>query len=342
MIGLVVLPRIRDYWSRNSYLKNEKLSSVFTRNRFQFILSALRINNDPARRKDKLKKIRPIIDFLKRKFREKCTVSNNLSIDESMIKFKGRSSMKQYLPNKPIKRGFKVWVMADSNFGYVFDFNIYTGKSKDKKETCLDEQVVLNFAQTLEHSFHKLFFDNYFMSISLLKKLSEINQYGCGTIQKNRKNLPRDLRSDRNLKRGEMDSRFSTNFCIKKWKDKRSVLIASNYLAGEDKEIARRESDGRKIFIVQPAEINEYNKYMGGVDHHDQMLALYNRDRKAYKYWHRIFFYLIKMTVTNAYFLSIMHGSKLSYREFLFSVSESLIESGTESSKRRSERLKNK
>lgn len=35
--------------------------------------------------------------------------SRNLSIDESVIAFKGRSTMKQFMPMKPIKRGFKVW-----------------------------------------------------------------------------------------------------------------------------------------------------------------------------------------------------------------------------------------
>ena len=31
-------------------------------------------------------------------------------IDEAMITFKGRSSMKQYMPMKPTKHGFSVWV----------------------------------------------------------------------------------------------------------------------------------------------------------------------------------------------------------------------------------------
>ena len=30
-----------------------------------------------------------------------------------MIKFQGRSSLKQYMPMKPTKRGIKVWVLAD-------------------------------------------------------------------------------------------------------------------------------------------------------------------------------------------------------------------------------------
>ncbi len=44
------------------------------------------------------------------------------------MKFKGRSSLKQYLPKKPVKCGFKVWVWADSN-EYVCDLDVYTGSA---------------------------------------------------------------------------------------------------------------------------------------------------------------------------------------------------------------------
>lgn len=47
------------------------------------------------------------------------------SLDESMAKFKGRSSLKQYMPLKPIKRGIKIWERCDSKSGYAYDFNIY-------------------------------------------------------------------------------------------------------------------------------------------------------------------------------------------------------------------------
>ena len=46
-----------------------------------------------------------------------------------MIPFKGRSSLKQYIPNKPTKRGIKVWVMADASNGYVRSaLKVYVGK----------------------------------------------------------------------------------------------------------------------------------------------------------------------------------------------------------------------
>ena len=56
------------------------------------------------------------------------------SIDEAMIAFKRRSSMKQYVPKKPIKRGFKAWVRVDAVTGYVCEFDIYTGKGNGERE----------------------------------------------------------------------------------------------------------------------------------------------------------------------------------------------------------------
>ncbi len=47
-----------------------------------------------------------------------------------MIKFQGRSSLKQYLPNKPVKRGIKVWVLADSQNGYFYNMQVYTGRER--------------------------------------------------------------------------------------------------------------------------------------------------------------------------------------------------------------------
>ena len=47
-----------------------------------------------------------------------------------MIPFKGRSSMKQYMPKKPVKRGFKIWMRADAVNGYVSELDVYIGKKK--------------------------------------------------------------------------------------------------------------------------------------------------------------------------------------------------------------------
>ena len=59
-----------------------------------------------------------------------------------MVPFKGRSTLKQYMPMKPVKRGFKAWMLADSHTGYVSGFEIYTGKKGDTVEKGLGASVV--------------------------------------------------------------------------------------------------------------------------------------------------------------------------------------------------------
>ena len=50
--------------------------------------------------------------------------------------------MKQYLPNKPKKWGFKLFVLCDTT-GYAYKFDIYSGFTDGKSE--MDKSVILSF-----------------------------------------------------------------------------------------------------------------------------------------------------------------------------------------------------
>ena len=117
----------------------------------------------------RLQRVDPIIDHLKDRFKSVYYPHCEVSIDEAMIPFKGRSSMKQYLPLKPVKRGFKVWVIADATNGYTYDLNVYTGATPGERETALGEKVVLKFSDSIKGRCHRL----YFTSVNLLLKLLE-------------------------------------------------------------------------------------------------------------------------------------------------------------------------
>ena len=56
-----------------------------------------------------------------------------LSIDDGMVKFKGRCSFKQYLPNKPAKFGLKAWMICDPSNGYCLGFQVYIGKEERRE-----------------------------------------------------------------------------------------------------------------------------------------------------------------------------------------------------------------
>lgn len=53
-----------------------------------------------------------------------------------MYRYKGTygHGMKQYMPNKPVKFGFKVWAAADSDSKYFYNFQFYRGSSGFEEE----------------------------------------------------------------------------------------------------------------------------------------------------------------------------------------------------------------
>jgi hypothetical protein len=55
---------------------------------------------------------------LKKTFKENYALAEDKAVDECMVKFKGRISYKQYMPKRPVKRGYKIWLRADK-FVYV-------------------------------------------------------------------------------------------------------------------------------------------------------------------------------------------------------------------------------
>ena len=104
MIGNVYF--CRSYWSKSWPFSSDNFSSLMSSRRFELILHFLHLNDSekqPQRGEpgfDKLYKIRPLLDILLPSFKEQYTPKQFLSIDESMITFKGRLSFLQYLPKK--------------------------------------------------------------------------------------------------------------------------------------------------------------------------------------------------------------------------------------------------
>ncbi|XP_030751726.1 piggyBac transposable element-derived protein 4-like [Sitophilus oryzae] len=126
------LPEMHDYWASNKSLGNAAIKSAISRDIFLLLHSKLYFNY-PEKLKDanKIYYIEELVSCLKHTFQKSRTESTHQSIDESMTKFKGRSSLKQYLPLKPIKREIKIWQRCDSVSGYVYDFNIYQRRESD-------------------------------------------------------------------------------------------------------------------------------------------------------------------------------------------------------------------
>ena len=311
LMGVKKLPSYCDYWSSRPELRDHFISSAMTRDRFAWILGHIHLADNSimppkgSDNYDKLYKIRLLLETLTETFKESYKPGKNQSIDKSMIRFKGRSTLKQYMPLKPIKRGYKVWIRADES-GYVCQFQIYSGKVSDIAEKDLGARVVKDLSRDLVGKGHHIYFDNFFNSVQLEKDLQSDLIYACGTVRTNRKGLPADMKSDKDLpQRGDLDWRVSKDGLVfLKWKDRKIVSFLSNYHNPLDIcSVPRKEKDGSSKDIPCPNIVRDYNAHMGYVDKMDMLKSIYEIDRKSKKWWHRVLWYFLDVSIVNSYIL---------------------------------------
>lgn len=334
------LPQTRNYWCSDVDLNVPVVSHIMTRERYKQVLSVLHCNDNlsvPEDNKDRLYKLRPLITALNENFQKFRLPDQFQSIDESMVRFKGRSSLKQYNPMKPIKRGFKLWCRADMT-GYIYEFDVYQGKTgnNNSKQFGLGGSVVQKLTSSLHNGNYIVMMDNFFSSLELFEYLKAHGVYACGTVRPNRVGLPR-LVNDKDLGgRGEFDYEVSDQDIVYyKWKDNRCVHLLSNYHGTETVNVERKGKDGTKNEICAPTVVRDYNSHMGGVDKADMLRSLYDRDKKSKKWWHRLLFAFIDMTLVNSYVIySEMHG-KLPLLEYKRMVTQGLLTKATTCSKKR-------
>ena len=193
----MLLPNFVDYWNPDSIFNQLDIVKGMSQNRFEQLCGRLHFNDNslvPAHgtpRYDRLYKIRPVLDSICEKSLRLYNPGKKLTVDEAMVKFKGRSSIKQYQPLKPIKRGFKVWCRADSDNGYISNFAVYTGKV-DGSTKDLGYKVVMTLCKDIFDKGYEVYFDNYFSSVHLAVDLLKHGTSSVATTQPNRVGFPKN------------------------------------------------------------------------------------------------------------------------------------------------------
>ena len=188
---------------------------------------------DPSQEEkgDKLRKITPFINRFRNKCCELFQPQGNLATDERLVKSKHRSGIRQYIKNRPVKYGIKLWVIADSKTGYTCDFLVYTG-SGDKvvhPNHGLGYGVVMKLVDQYKNQRYHLYFDNFYASNQLVTDLFDAGTPSCGTTVKNRKGFPQSMKGGKvwanRKERGDMRwCREEKALCLQ-WKDNKVVTM---------------------------------------------------------------------------------------------------------------------
>lgn len=206
-LGLIVLMGqikkdvLYDYWSTDRTIETPFFAQVMNRNRFVQIMQSWHFaNNDNIpRNAHRLAKVQPVIDHLRRKFNDVYKPRQQLSLDECIIPWRGRLSIRTYNPGKITKYGILVRMVCEAVTDYICNFHIYAADGNKLEDT------VLTVLEPYKNLWHEIYQDNYYNSVKMAQILLESKMRVCGTIRKNR-GLPQSLKTLR-LTRGQYEFR---------------------------------------------------------------------------------------------------------------------------------------
>lgn len=296
--GNIQFPTMASRWSHKPLYYHPIYSQTMPRNRFENILENLRfVDHSAADMTDRLYKIRPIMSAIQENIKKVLVPERNLSLDESMIPWRGRLSFRQYIKNKSHKYGLKLYVLTTHD-GFVLNFVVYTGKGTlATGESTHTEQVVKQLMKNYLDQGYWLYMDNFYNSVKLAEDMIKRKTYVTGTLRENRKGNPKEL-FKRKLKKSEAVYKRKGPVLVTNWKDKRCVRMISTGHRHAMVEVQTKR--GNKL---KPICIADYNKYMSGIDRSDQMMAYYSTLKKTIRWYRKVFFHLVDLCIWDAYYL---------------------------------------
>ena len=161
-------------------------------------------------------------------------------------------------------------------------------------------RVVLQLIERYIGCGHHLFTDRYYSGLPLASTLHSLNTSFTGTINKNRVDLPVDVRGPLRMRDGEVVAYRADHLLALAWqaekKKKPVIMLSTNCSAA----MTMLTPHSRRPPVSKPAVVHCYNHFMNGVDIADQHAVYYSFIRKTVKWWRKIVFWLIETSMVNS------------------------------------------
>jgi len=303
-------------------------SRFISRQRFRDLNRFLHFsdNKDPMAKKDRAWKIRPVVETLQRTFRTAFEVGRWVAFDEMVIPSRSsRNTVRIYLKNKPHKYGTKLFAVCCGETNYCIRIEVYCGARQDTQwvDTSSGPAAVIRNLKaiwpprTVNRSEKRVIItDREYTSVSLMLRLLHMGYYSVGTVTTSRlgfpnelkysfKTIPKRLANQRGLCRLMRCAPFP-KLVAASWLDNKPVYFLTCGVSTRKSSVVRKEKNGASSVVSCPEFVASYNKYMNGVDAHDQLrLQRYSvqRSLRVVKYYKTLFFGLFDIALVNSYIL---------------------------------------
>jgi DNA excision repair protein ERCC-6 len=176
------------FWENRPDTVNMFVRRAISRNLFQIIKFTYftdRVIPDPADRFWKVRSLFPHLNQTAKKFEQHPAA---VSVDERMVKYFGPHPLKQFMRGKPVRFGYKVWILASPQ-GELLAVQPYAGASTNIEDFGPGQgpNVVMGLVQQyglLPGA--KVYVDNLFTSLDLLDHMGDMRLGVTGTFRQNR------------------------------------------------------------------------------------------------------------------------------------------------------------
>ena len=296
--GIVQLPELHHYWEAT--YRDQYIPLLMSRDRFVQLHRYFHIVPPVPRdqRQTVVEKTAPFYHQCQALFQQFFIPGANLCVDETMIRFQGRSPWITLIKMKPEPMGYKMFTIASE--GYLLGFRIYRGKGGYNSPQGVLLRTVVDLAQPWGGVNRTLYFDNLYTSPALCDRLLQMRVRSCGTCRPNRTGLPPDLKEVRkSLPKDEMKAWQRGQLGCLVWHDSKAVTFLSTHLR-VDRLTPIPPLHGRPA-TTRPTVAVDYNLNKGHVDQVDQLRAYYAVQRRGRRTWPALAWWLLDMCIGNAY-----------------------------------------
>ncbi|OXA46903.1 PiggyBac transposable element-derived protein 4 [Folsomia candida] len=308
LMGINKKPEMKKFWSEDPLFHFPIIGQIMPQDRFFEIHKNLHFcDNTEYVAGNRLFKIQKIWDKVNANFKSFLIPHKNLSVDESLILFKGRLYFRQFIPSKRSRFGIKTYSIVDAETGFILFSYIYSGKNEDLPFSAKDYgyggAIVLELAKHYLNKGHHIYCDNFFTSPNLAQFLLQNKTYLCGTLRKGRKNA---AVPPQRMQRGQVEV-FSSNGVLNEfWKDKKVVRMISTVHEHNMVDVEKRDG----TIVQKPKSVVDYNKNARGIDQGDMQMHFNSTKRKTRKWYKKLFFQLIDMCLYNSFrVFKYLHGN---------------------------------
>ena len=234
-----------------------------------------------------------------------------------MAKYRGRSGLLVFNPNKPVRFGYKFFMLIDRSSNFIVNFFISSPSAPGAQKSSVTDHVLslLSVLVDLGQRAFSVIFDNWFATWPLIRKLYGMRVRVTATMRTNRaqlnKTMPPTIKA--------LDSQESIfwmrpdHTTLLAWRPlpssqdrvKKPILFATTECPPRATALLNHWDPAQKktVQVKGPEVVRHYREGMGGSDLANRMMQTHEASLKHHRKWFPGFKRVLSIITFNAFVL---------------------------------------